>query len=319
MAILRVRDIDGNLYDIPVIKGDPGYTPVKGEDYWTEEELEAVTAELLANARPSDWIPTAEDVGARPDTWMPTAAEVGATPASHANDKNNPHGVTAAQVGARPDTWLPTASEVGAAPSSHSHAASNITSGTLGVARGGTGKATHSANAVLTGNGSNAVNYVATANGALYATSANGAAKFGTLPVAQGGTGATNSATALANLGGVSTKLLWENARPTSPFDAQTVSLALSDYSQVLVYFRVYSGSGTYSEETFGVHGLVGNWCMATSNGETGYSPSQRAFQITNTGIKFSLAYYATSIGGSLSWSSNLLIPTKIYGIKGVS
>ena len=124
---------------------------------------------------------------------------------------------------------------------------------------------------------------------------------------------------ARALIGAVGYKLLWENARPTSPFDAQTVSLALSDYSQVLVYFRVYSGSGTYSEETFGVHGLVGNLCMATSNGETGYSPSQRAFQITNTGIKFSLAYYATSIGGSLSWSSNLLIPTKIYGIKGVS
>ena len=43
----------------------------------------------------------------------------------HLNNKSNPHGVTAAQVGA--------------AATSHNHSASNITSGTLPVARGGTG------------------------------------------------------------------------------------------------------------------------------------------------------------------------------------
>ena len=41
----------------------------------------------------------------------------------------------------------------------------------------------------------------ASANGALYATSANGALTFGTLPVAQGGTGATSAANARTNLG----------------------------------------------------------------------------------------------------------------------
>lgn len=92
----------------------------------------------------------------------------------------------------------------GKAASSHNHAASNITSGTLGIDRGGTGKATHTSNAVLTGNGTSAVNNVATASGALYATSTNGAAKFGTLPIAQGGTGATTAANALTNLGAAS-------------------------------------------------------------------------------------------------------------------
>jgi hypothetical protein len=118
---------------------------------------------------------------------------------------------------------------------------------------------------------------------------------------------------------GTTMELLWTNASPTSSFDTQTVSLSLSDYSHVLVYFRVYNGSGTYSEETFGVHGLVGNWCMAVCNSESGSTPAQRAFQITTTGIAFSKAYYAASFGGALTWSSNLLIPTKIYGIKGVS
>lgn len=82
----------------------------------------------------------------------------------------------------------------------HTHGASDIASGTLGVARGGTGAATHTSNAVLTGNGTGAVNNVATASGALYATAADGAASFGTLPVAQGGTGATAAAAARTNL-----------------------------------------------------------------------------------------------------------------------
>lgn len=86
------------------------------------------------------------------------------------------------------------------AAATHSHAAGDVTSGTLGVARGGTGKDTHTANAVLTGNGASAMGNVATADGALYATAANGAAQFGTLPVAQGGTGATSASGARTNL-----------------------------------------------------------------------------------------------------------------------
>lgn len=83
-------------------------------------------------------------------------------------------------------------------------AASKITSGTLGVARGGTGKASHTVNSILTGGTTTtgALQDVATASGALYATSANGAASFGTLPIAQGGTGKTTAADAWDALGG---------------------------------------------------------------------------------------------------------------------
>lgn len=72
---------------------------------------------------------------------------------------------------------------------------------TVDVAHGGTGKSSHTTNAVLTGNGTNAVNNAATANGALYATSANGAPKFGVLPIGQGGTGSTSASGARTNLG----------------------------------------------------------------------------------------------------------------------
>lgn len=71
----------------------------------------------------------------------------------------------------------------------------------LTVPNGGTGADTLTANAILAGNGTSAVNQVTTADGALYATSTNGAASFGTLPIAQGGTGATTAAVALTNLG----------------------------------------------------------------------------------------------------------------------
>lgn len=39
MAILRVKDSEGNIIDIPAIKGD---TPIKGVDYWTDEDKEEI-------------------------------------------------------------------------------------------------------------------------------------------------------------------------------------------------------------------------------------------------------------------------------------
>lgn len=73
-----------------------------------------------------------------------SAATVQANLDAHVNNKSNPHGVTAEQVGARADTWVPSWSEVSGKPgtfppSGHNHDAANIISGTLPVARGGTG------------------------------------------------------------------------------------------------------------------------------------------------------------------------------------
>ena len=80
---------------------------------------------------------TAEQVGAysknstytktETDTLLANKAEASAV-SSHIANKSNPHAVTAAQVGA---------SETG-----HKHVAGDITSGTLAVARGGTGQTT---------------------------------------------------------------------------------------------------------------------------------------------------------------------------------
>lgn len=85
-----------------------------------------------------------------------------------------------------------TASEVGAAPSSHNHSASNITSGTLAVARGGTG---------VTANPSMLTNLASNSAASVFAASPRPGVT-GTLPIANGGTGATSAAAALAALGG---------------------------------------------------------------------------------------------------------------------
>lgn len=76
----------------------------------------------------------------------------------------------------------------------------SLVNGVVSVAQGGTGKGSHTSNSVLVGDGTNVVKNVSSASGALYATAANGAPQFGTLPVAQGGTGATTAALARTNL-----------------------------------------------------------------------------------------------------------------------
>lgn len=69
----------------------------------------------------------------------------------------------------------------------------NSITGTLGVAHGGTGLTTATnINAVVIGNSTTAagaLQTVATADGAFYASGTNAKPQFGTLPVAQGGTG----------------------------------------------------------------------------------------------------------------------------------
>lgn len=39
MAILKIKDQEGNIIDIPAIRGDDGYTPQKGVDYFTDEDI----------------------------------------------------------------------------------------------------------------------------------------------------------------------------------------------------------------------------------------------------------------------------------------
>ena len=96
----------------------------------------------------------------------------------------------------------------GKANSSHTHKAGDITSGVIPLDRGGTGSNISLRDAPngaiirkLKSDSDNELWYTSTASGALYATSENGVASFGTLPIAQGGTGATSASKARENIG----------------------------------------------------------------------------------------------------------------------
>lgn len=91
----------------------------------------------------------------------------------------------------------------GKSDTSHTHTLNNL-DGTLGASKGGTGAdlSGAAANAVVckASSGQNLAT-VSTAKGAFYATDANATPKFGTLPIAEGGTGATSASSARTNLG----------------------------------------------------------------------------------------------------------------------
>ena len=110
-----------------------------------------------------------------------------------------------------PDAWR---KAISAAASSHNHSASNITSGTLAIARGGTGRTT-------------------TANGAMYATSAGGAISMGTLPIAQGGTGKTTAAEARSALDAAAKG--WTSIGSVKSNESINISGKLTGYNEIMV------------------------------------------------------------------------------------
>ena len=96
----------------------------------------------------------------------------------------------------------------------HEHSASEITSGSFTVPQGGTGVTAHTTNSVLVGNGASALKNVASAAGALFATGENAEPQFGTLPIEQGGTGATTAKAARQSLG-IHADLTWGDLKET--------------------------------------------------------------------------------------------------------
>lgn len=49
MSVLYIRDKDGNLTPVPFISspGEDGYTPIRGIDYWTEEDQESIIQQVI--------------------------------------------------------------------------------------------------------------------------------------------------------------------------------------------------------------------------------------------------------------------------------
>ena len=120
---------------------------------------------------------------------------------------------------------------------------SKLTAGTLGVARGGTGKSSHTINSVIVGGTSTtgALQNVAAASGAFYSTGANVKPQFGTLPVEQGGTGATSASAALTVLGAASTS----DATINLQFSDWNFDTTPSEGHYTVTFYEDMDGEGT--------------------------------------------------------------------------
>lgn len=221
------------------------------------------------------------------------------------------------------------AAAVGAAASGHKHSAADMTSGVLPYAQGGTGKALGDVpNYAIMRNAGDGdyMWYIATGNGALYATTTNGSPKFGTLPVAQGGTGATSEANARSKLG-TNMKLLWENASPASTFAGFTpltnddLAESLANFTAIEVWYRTYKsdniyvshivpigvGSGTSHDDIQQV-----TECQAAGNNKW----CRRYCFASTSAVTFGTGGHRTAVGNNWTVDSTYMIPVRIYGIR---
>lgn len=239
------------------------------------------------------------------------AALVQAALTAHTNDKANPHGVSLSQLGVTSTaTELNYVSGVTSniqnqlsnkAASSHTHSASDINSGVLPLNRGGTGTSVDLNNApprsiiVKAGTGYDQLYYTPTKNGAFYATEENGSAKFGTLPLAQGGTGSSVDLDA-------------------APANAIIRKLSSDKYNQL--YYTATKNGAFYATEENGVPAFG---TLPIAQGGTGATTAEEALS--------ALAYHTvTTTGTSLDdyiepgvyYFANNYTPTNIpVGVNG--
>lgn len=75
MAVTKIRDKNGVFQSLLSIKGEPGYTPVKGVDYYTPEEIQAV--EAAASAAAAQSAQAAETAANRAESYALNPPRVG--------------------------------------------------------------------------------------------------------------------------------------------------------------------------------------------------------------------------------------------------
>lgn len=201
-------------------------------------------------------------------------------------------------------------------------------SGTLKVANGGTGATTLTSGSYLVGNGTSAVSLktpaeVLTDIGAAASSHSHALTDMtGTLPIENGGTGATDADQALINLGGVSRKLLWTNASPTAEFASQSISVDMNAYSDIEIVYLPYRGSRSGSHLSTGMipsaafagaHAFTLNGVkFSGSDNATTATHCLRGGSLGTTYISFGKGYYESN--GSVTADNGYCIPYAIYG-----
>jgi hypothetical protein len=102
--------------------------------------------------------------------------------------------------------------------------------------------------------------------------------------------------------------LLWTNPSPNSNFEAQTISLDLSEYKYVIIVSTAVNPYDILPRSSAIIP--VGNYITYPGIGLTNQRQS-RNVNASTTGIIFKNAFWADTV------ENNTVIPYKIYGIKG--
>ena len=147
--------------------------------------------------------------------------------------------------------------------------------------------------------------------------------KSDTIPIANGGTGATSAAAACTNLGltGVEKKtLLWANKSPTSEFAAQTVSLALSGYDAVEIICNYSKTDDTRMRYICNVGNSTSIYWFYYTAADGKYTGvrSRHVVSVSTTGVDISTCYGKPGNSTTATANNGYIIPVEIYGIKRV-
>ena len=141
------------------------------------------------------------------------------------------------------------------------------------------------------------------------------------LPVSMGGTGASDAADALTNLGGISASLLWENASKTSAFPAQTIAINTSGYNYLLVVCA-YNASMVNGQSARIVYLRPSGAGNTTHILTVDYITSDGAHAVPYRKMTVASNRQSIEFGGAYNWvgseADNNDIPYAVYGMKGV-
>lgn len=116
------------------------------------------------------------------------------------------------------------------------------------------------------------------------------------------------------NVGGTKMELLWENAKPTSDFAAQTVNIELNDYAYIGIDY-IMNTSNQYRMWTQCEIGSIGAISLVHLKSADPTVFVDRCFVVNDSNIEFYNAYIATGTNSAVA-SYSYAIPIKIYGIK---
>lgn len=117
----------------------------------------------------------------------------------------------------------------------------------------------------------------------------------------------------LANIGGISKKLLWQNASPASNFAAQKIPLDLSEYDGVYIVFKFFTSNTNRT-----IFFCSNNTANEYQNVLSGAVNRGRNCIVTDSGVQFLTGYKYSTYGSNAVDDDSAMIPILIYGIKGV-